>query len=202
MKKRLRTDIRTKLEAIPAAEALSRSRHAAANLVALRAFRDARAIMLYLTIPGEADTAPIARAAWKAGKIVLAPKACGVSKRMKPVVCIEHDEDLFHPHHGLRQPAGNETIALDEIDLIIVPALAFDPKGNRLGRGGGFYDRFLAEPDLRAVTVGYAFAEQIIPNVPMHDNDRPVDIVVTDRDVFGSVATPRSDVAPQSTVNP
>lgn len=184
MKKRLRTDIRERLDAISPEAALSRSRQAAVNLTALQAFQDANVVMLYLTIPGEVDTAPIAHEAWQAGKTVLAPKACGESKRMKAVVCIQHDEDCFHPHHGLRQPAGNETIDVAEIDLVVVPALAFDADGNRLGRGGGFYDRFLAEPALRAITVGYAFAEQIVPQVPMHENDRPVDLVVTDREVL------------------
>jgi 5-formyltetrahydrofolate cyclo-ligase len=179
--------MRAAIEAIDPEEALARSRQAAANLIALPAFRDARVLMLYLTIPGEVDTAPIAHAAWQAGKTVLAPKACGVRKLMKPVVCIAHDEDLFHPHNGLRQPAGNDVVPSREIDLVIVPALAFDRRCNRLGRGGGFYDRFLADPQLRAVTVGYAFAEQIIGNVPMHENDLPVDIVVTDRNVFGQM---------------
>ncbi len=103
---------------------------------------------------------------------------------MLPVICAEGDEDLFHPEHGLRQPAGVEPEPIELIDLLIVPALAFDRQCNRLGRGGGFYDRFLARPELKAITVGVAFAEQIVETLPIHPNDRPVDLVVTDKEIL------------------
>ena len=73
---------------------------------------------------------------------------------------------------------------LEDIDFIIVPALAYDHNGGRLGRGGGFYDRFLAHTEVKAVTCGLAFSEQLVDELPIHAHDYPVQILVTDKDVI------------------
>ena len=91
--------------------------------------------------------------------------------------------------HGLRQPADGQQNPLDEIDLIVTPGLAFDRLGNRLGRGGGYYDRFLSADGLRAVTCGLAFAEQVVEKLPTGPGDRAVQMIVTDREVLRFPAT-------------
>lgn len=183
MKPQLRKQIHAALAAIPPDEARYRGEIAARRVTLLPEFAAARVVMIYLTIAGEIDTQPIAHAAFAAGKVVVAPMACPDTKQMLPAICPPGDEDLFHPNHGLRQPIGPAE-PVEEIDLVIVPALAFDRSGHRLGRGGGFYDRFLARPELEAKTIGLAFAEQIVPNVPIQPLDLPVDVVVTDVDIF------------------
>ncbi|MCD4824687.1 MAG: 5-formyltetrahydrofolate cyclo-ligase, partial [Phycisphaerae bacterium] len=180
MKKNLRKQIKQTLAAMSPETAAAKSAAAAEKLSAMEEFAAAKVIMLYLAIPGEVDTAPIAQTAWAAGKQVVAPRPCPDTRHMKPVLCHPADADLFHPALGLRSPAGMHVVPIDQIDLLIVPALAFDRNCNRLGRGGGFYDRFLARPELRAITVGLAFAEQILPELPIHPNDKPVDRIVTD----------------------
>jgi 5-formyltetrahydrofolate cyclo-ligase len=85
---------------------------------------------------------------------------------------------------GIHEPAGGQPWLVEAIDFIVVPALAFDHRGYRLGRGGGFYDRFLALPDLRAVTCGLGFAEQVVDEVPVAPHDRPVKLLVTDKGVL------------------
>ena len=184
MKNKLRKEIKAKLDAMSHEDIRAASCLAAEKVSQLAEFRDAKVIMLYLSIPGEVDTLPLAKLAWAGGKKVLAPTACHNCRKMRPIECFEDDEHMFHHTHGLRGPAGNEEISIDQIDLVIVPGLAFDRKCNRLGRGGGFYDRFLANPSLRAKTVGIAFDHQIISEVPVHSNDKPVDRVVTDKEII------------------
>ena len=85
---------------------------------------------------------------------------------------------------GIGEPAAGEAWPIEDIDLIVVPAVAYDRRGRRLGRGGGFYDRFLARGGLRARTCGLAFAQQIVQELPAESHDYPVEIVVTDREVL------------------
>jgi 5-formyltetrahydrofolate cyclo-ligase len=185
MKNTIRNRIKEILATLPAEEAATKSLAVARRVSSLQAFRAARAVLLYLPTPGEVDVLPIARAAWDAGKKVLAPTACDHCRSMRAILCCPVNEEMFQPHHGLRQPNRDlGEMSIDRIDLVIVPAVAFDPKCNRLGRGGGFYDRFLARSDLHASAVGVAFDEQIVPEIPVHENDRPVNVVVTDKNTY------------------
>ena len=72
---------------------------------------------------------------------------------------------------------------LQDIDLVVTPALGFDGKGNRLGRGGSCYDRFFANARLQAARCGFAFAQQQVETVPVAEHDEPVDFLVTDEGV-------------------
>lgn len=185
MKHTIRKRIKALLREMPLDASSSKSLAIAHRVSHLDAFRSARTVLLYLPIPGEVDVFPIAQAAWRARKKVLAPTVCDHCRTMRAILCCPLNEDMFHPHHGLRQPNRDlGELTVDQIDLVIVPAIAFDPQGNRLGRGGGFYDRFLARPDVRAGTIGVAFDEQIVPDLPVHENDRPVDVVVTDKNTY------------------
>jgi len=104
---------------------------------------------------------------------------------MVAVTCRSIDDDeMLVDQFGIRTPKNGQMWPYEDIDLIVVPALAFDRQGNRLGRGGGFYDRFLAEPRVHAVTVGLGFAEQLVEELPTHHYDRPVDMLVTDQHVL------------------
>ena len=172
------------LGAMPAEDAAAASRAACAALIAMEEFRDARAVMLYHPIPGEVDCVPIARAAWGAGKIVLLPKVLLAERRMTPVRWLSPDDEMLVGSFGIGEPAAGEAWPIEDIDLIVVPAVAYDRRGRRLGRGGGFYDRFLAQDKLQATTCGLAFARQIVEELPAESHDYPVEIVVTDREVL------------------
>jgi len=184
MKSHLRKTMKATLAAIPPEQAAAESRAAREKLIALEEFRTARAVMLYLPIPGEVDCVPVALAAWQDAKTVLVPKVGWEQRHMIPVRCRSIDDEMIEDRYGLRTPAGGEPWPAEEIDLIVVPALAYDRQGHRLGRGGGFYDRFLAREDVKAVTCGLAFHQQVVDQVPCDPNDHPVDILVTDRQVL------------------
>ena len=84
---------------------------------------------------------------------------------------------------GLRNPISGVPVPFGEIDLVVTPMLAIDGEGNRLGRGGAYYDRFFAHPELKAVKCGFGFAEQILDSLPTADHDQSVDMLVTDEQI-------------------
>ncbi len=103
---------------------------------------------------------------------------------MVPVEISSFDDEVMEiDDHGLRTPRDGRPLVPRLIDLVIVPGLAFDTAGNRLGRGGGYYDRFLRRLRRSATTVGLAFDAQIVDAVPADDRDFGMDIIVTDRRV-------------------
>lgn len=83
---------------------------------------------------------------------------------------------------NLREPALDPAtlVPLEELDLLLVPGLAFSAAGARLGRGGGYYDRLLADPRLRCPRIGVCFADQVLEDLPLEAHDQPVDGLVTD----------------------
>lgn len=157
---------------------------ACAHLTGLEVFRHASVVMLYMPLPTEVDLTPAAIRCFQEAKTVCVPR---VDWRGRDMVSVEissfDDEVIAVDDHGLRTPRAGRPIVPSLIDLVIVPGLAFDPAGNRLGRGGGFYDRFLRRLRRSAVTAGLAFDAQIIDAVPADDRDFAVDFIVTDRRV-------------------
>ncbi len=177
-KRKIRSDVRAALAKLCEPELQCKSDVICRRLADTPGFLQAACIMLYLPIDGEVRLGGLARQAWRAGKTVCAPTS-PLDREMRAIEIRPENMSLFSPEMGLRSPLGRE-IFIDEIDFIVVPGLAFDRNGGRLGRGGGFYDRFLKKTDLRAEKIGAAFIEQIQPVLPMDINDALVDKVVTD----------------------
>lgn len=171
------------LGAMPAGTAAELSRAACESLLALAEYQQARSVMLYAPIAGEVDCRPIAVAAWKDGKTVLLPRVTWAERHMVAVPVDSLNHPVVTGRNSLREPEG-EPWPVERIDLIVVPGLAYDRLGNRLGRGGGFYDRFLARATLAAHTCGLAFSIQMVRELPVHPNDYPVKVLVTDKEVL------------------
>ena len=179
--------MRAKLRAMPHAVAAEKSSRACRAVIALPEFQAAGVVMIYIALAEELDPAEIAEEAWRRGKIVLAPRVDWKHwklRRMSPVRIRSLSSGLHRASYGLLEPVAGRSWPVARIDLVVVPGLAFDPAGNRLGRGAGFYDRFLARPQLRAATCGLTFSEQLCEQVPMNEHDRPVEVVVTDAEVL------------------
>jgi 5-formyltetrahydrofolate cyclo-ligase len=162
-----------------------KSKKACQNLVSTPEFQDASAIMMYLAIPDEADVTDAIISAWREDKTVIVPKVFWKQKSMIPVR-IESLEmvPIESAVSGLRNPANGVPVGVEEIDLVIAPGLGFDTKGNRLGRGGAYYDRFFADKKLKAKKCGFAFAEQVVDSVPTTDTDQKIDFLVTDEQIM------------------
>jgi 5-formyltetrahydrofolate cyclo-ligase len=146
-------------------------------------YTKAEVVMIFLSLPTEIDTSPIVLRCWQERKRVLAPKVSWNQRRMLPVEIRSLTDDLVVSGMGIREPIAGIPFPISLIDLVIVPGLGFDEYGNRLGRGRGFYDRFLAHPDFRGVACGLAFEQQFLPQIPVGPLDRHVDMLVTDTTV-------------------
>lgn len=182
MKKELRTELRARVAALTPAQIAERSTRACNLLLTQPEYARAETIMIYLSMSQEVDTSAIAIRAWEDLKRVLAPRVAWEQRRMHPVeihslASTRTEQDGV----GIRQPPSDgQVLPLAEIDLIIVPGLGFDEHGNRLGRGRGFYDRFLGHRDFRGIACALAFEEQVVPQVPSEPLDVRVDMLVTD----------------------
>jgi 5-formyltetrahydrofolate cyclo-ligase len=172
--------LRERLEQISEADRHARSL-AACNLIASSPeFAAARVMMLYLSTPHEVDTAPLALRSWQAGKTVIVPKVSWNQRRMLPVEITSLTSDLTTTGAGVREPIEGTPVPVPEIDMVIVPGLGFSATGYRIGRGMGFYDRFLAQSEFMGVSCGLAFDEQIIDDLPILEHDMPLAMLVTE----------------------
>lgn len=150
--------------------ALAAARAVAAHLARQALWQRARRLVLYAAIDGELPTAPLAELAVGAGKACLWPRLAGDVLEFAPA----RVEELVSGRYGVPAPApGVPATRLDEGDLVLVPGVAFDRRGRRLGRGGGHYDRALARAG-GAVAVGVGYAFQQVEEVPVEAHDRPV----------------------------
>lgn len=176
----VRKHLREMLAALTDSERHQKSA-AACNLVAgSPEFAAARVVMLFLSTPTEIDTASLALKCWQSGKTVVVPKVSWDQRRMLPVEISSLNGGMAVTGPGVREPIGGNPIPVDFIDLVIVPGLGFTPTGHRIGRGMGFYDRFLALPEFLGVSCGLGFEDQIIEQLPVLDHDMPLGMLVTD----------------------
>lgn len=152
------------------------------RLAALAEYVAARHILLYLALPGEIAVEALANA--PGGKTFYVPRIA--PRRALTVHPYRPGETLTVTNAwGLRQPAPDAPdVSPETLDLVIVPGLLFDEGGNRLGYGGGYYDRFL--PCLRTgcVTVGVAEGNHVVPLLPAEAHDVPVSVIVTPERTF------------------
>jgi 5-formyltetrahydrofolate cyclo-ligase len=183
VKKELRERVRRMLAGVSPGDVASKSAKAVDLLVQTPEFARTEVIMVFLAMAGEIDTTALVLRSWQGHKRVVAPKVSWEQRRMMPTELRSLTTDLVEHAMGFREPLAGVPIPVSIIDMVVVPGLAFDDKGNRLGRGRGFYDRFLAHPEFTGVTCGLAFEEQVLPEVPAGPLDRPVAMLVTDQKI-------------------
>lgn len=169
----LRRRMRQRLRALPSEQAREESRLACLSLLGLPAFQAAACILAYMALPGECDPALAVEAAQAAGKTVAFPR-CEEGGRLS-LWAPAGPADMEMGHYGIWEPvpARCKPVQPWQVALAIVPGLAFDGAGGRLGRGVGYYDRLLK--GMRAMKVGFAFSCQLLPAVPVWVQDVPVD---------------------------
>jgi len=183
-KAELRRKLLNCLLAIPPEQRSERSRKACRNLVSTEQFQSASTVMMFLSLPHEVDTSEAILHAWQLGKAVAVPKISWQQRHMIPVQINSLETGLSTGASGLRNPVAGLPVPFEEIDLVVTPGLGFDKKGNRLGRGGSYYDRFFANGELKAARCGFGFAEQLIDSIPVTEHDEPVEILVTDEEII------------------
>ena len=173
-KQELRTMIRQKKRAMTETEIEQKSAELGRMLTQSDAYRNAKVIYGYLPYNQEVRTIPMLEQALRDGKRVAVPKVYGDEMRF---IYISNLEGLENSEMGIPEPAADEPVAEDPTALVLMPGLAFDPQGHRIGYGGGFYDKYLAaEPEHPTVALCYAF--QMLPQLETDPFDIPVDLVL------------------------
>ena len=137
-------------------------------------YQQAKTIYGYLPYNQEVRTVPMLQRALEDGKRVAVPKCYGDEMRF---IYLEDLSQVESGYCGIPEPIADEPVADDPTALVLMPGLAFDPEGHRVGYGGGFYDKFLAqEPDHPTVALCYDF--QMMPHLETEEYDIPVDLVL------------------------
>ncbi len=183
-KQSLRSVVRARLATLTADMQRERSAAIAERLSRDPAFAEAAAVLLYLPMRTEVDPTAITERAWALGKRVAVPRVDRQEHGIRPVELRGLDEPMEKDAVGVRVPARRRPVSAAAIDLVVTPGLAFDDGGRRLGRGGGYYDRFLREQPVSGRVCGIAFDLQRVEEVPADPSDVAMDMVVTDREVF------------------
>ena len=183
IKKELRQRLRGVIAELTADAITSLSLRACHRLFEQPEYIKAEVVMVFLSLPTEIDTSPLVLRAWQDRKRVLAPKVSWSQHRMIPLEIRSLTDDLTVSNMGIREPVTGIPYPVSIIDLVIIPGLGFDEYGARLGRGRGFYDRFLANPEFKGVACGLAFEQQVTTTIPVGPLDRHVHMLVTDEKV-------------------
>jgi 5-formyltetrahydrofolate cyclo-ligase len=140
-------------------------------------FAHAGAVLGYASFGTELPTDPTMEAVLSAGKRLLLPYVDGQRLCAAAVASID---DLAPGYRGIREPVARTPVELTVAGIVLVPGVAFDERGGRLGYGGGFYDGLLSEIPREIPRVGLCFEQQVVEDVPVGDDDEPVDIVITE----------------------
>ena len=163
---------------IPAAERTRRSELVEEALLGLPEVRSARTVMLFYAFGTEVATAGISERVLEAGTRLLLPYLA--TEGAMEAAEVRPGETLEVTAYGPREPTRRVAVHPGEVDLVVTPGLAFDRRGNRLGYGGGHYDRYLSRMGSEAVRVGIAFSIQLLDRIPSEPEDERVHVVVTD----------------------
>ncbi len=183
-KAQLRRIIKGRLIRIDESQRAEKSRKACQYLIETDEFRKSHTVMIYLSFSHEVDTTAVILHCWQHEKAVVVPKVSWQQRHMIPVEINSLESGISTGAGGLRNPTTGMPMPIEDIDMVVAPGLAFDRKGNRLGRGGAYYDRFLGSEQLKASICSLAFAEQMVDEVPVEDHDHAVDFIVTDEGII------------------
>lgn len=185
-KQKVRRTVKTKLSQLSDDMRVEYTKQIVQQLFFLEDWKQAKVIGITISIPPEIPTLPIIEQAWREGKEVAVPK-CHPENRTMEFKKITSFEQLESVYSGLLEPvAETETIGSAQMDLLLVPGLAFTKAGYRLGFGGGYYDRFLAS--YKGITLALAYECQVVDELPIEMHDLPVQKIVTTNKIFQTYA--------------
>jgi 5-formyltetrahydrofolate cyclo-ligase len=184
-KQDVRKKIKSTLSNMKRDDRKAKSERIASGLFSLEAWKNARAVLTFLSLDEEINTDGIIKKSGSDEKLVLIPRVSGHELVFHPL-----RDNMRYTNHklGMREPHIDEPVVetgkLASPFIIVVPGLAFDREKHRLGRGGGFYDRFLKNLRQQAgidfTAIGVCFSEQLLETIPFFEHDESVDIVVTE----------------------
>jgi len=176
-KAQIRSKILLKLKTQKEEDRSRKSKIIQNKLLRNKVFRKAKIVMFYIAFGGEVNTEEMIREAKKIGKLICVPICRKDKETMQPAI-FEDSAKLKRGPYGVLEPVAEALVEPKDVDLIIVPGLAFDKKCNRLGRGKGYYDRFLSKLSDKTPSIGLAFDFQILPLIPTTVRDVSVKKII------------------------
>jgi 5-formyltetrahydrofolate cyclo-ligase len=177
----LRRRVLAERDALPEAVRIAASAAISARILERADFRAARAVLLTLPFGSEWDTVAVVRAALAAGSIVAVPRVDKASRMLELHAIADPGRDVVAGYRGIPEPLpARPLVSRETIDFVLVPGVAFDRTGRRMGYGGGYYDRLLPLLSPRVARVAGAFDVQLVDRVPAAPHDIAVDAIVTE----------------------
>jgi len=174
----LRERLRAVLSELTRAQREDAAVEICARLIEQPAWKNARSVLLFAPLADEPNVRPLVHAALDAGKLMALPRFSTATGGYEAAVVRDLAKDFVEGKFGILEPAPTCEVAdLKRLDLILVPGVAFDWQGHRLGRGKGFYDRLLVE--VSGKTCGVAFDQQIISAIPVEPHDVRLNCILT-----------------------
>jgi 5-formyltetrahydrofolate cyclo-ligase len=183
-KRALRREILAARDRLPDDLRAAMSASIADRLLATDELHDARTVMAFWSFGSEVDTLPLLERLEAAGTQVVLPR---IEDRDVEPVAYAAGDPLSETAFGAKEPAAGRRVEPSELDVVVVPGVAFDRAGGRVGYGAGFYDRLLGRVRDDSFAVAVAFGLQVVDRVPAGGTDRRVDAVVTEREVIRAV---------------
>lgn len=184
MKNELRSEVLKRRDAIPPDLKARKDNAIRSTLLNLEEFMDAKSVLMYVSFRSEVDTIKELEDVICLNKKLVVPL---VNNRDKTLTLyeIKDTSELEPGYMGIPEPNVGEDRKVDikDVDIVIIPGTGFDPRGNRLGYGGGYYDRLLADAK-NIPRVALAFEEQIVDEIPAEPHDMKMDVIVTDERVI------------------
>jgi 5-formyltetrahydrofolate cyclo-ligase len=196
-KQRIRRSLLAVRRGLSAGERLARSRRVWERLATLACYQRARLVLAYMAFDGEVLTDGLIRQAMAAGKQVVLPMVQADRLTMSLYAVDDLERDVAPGYRGILEPHRHSArvVAPTGLDLALVPGVAFDLRGGRLGYGAGFYDRLLGHLSQHTPTVGLAFDFQIMPRLPLQSHDIMLEAIVTDRRAIWGTLCAQDDEA-------
>lgn len=182
-KRALRAALPPGAETLESAARTAASQSAVEHLARLEPLASARILGLFSALPDELD--PIGAFGWarQTGKLCAYPRC--MAGRVLEFALVEDPSELVEGRYGIREPRPSlPAVRLDALDAVLVPGLAFDRRGGRLGRGAGYYDRAFGDPQERPLLVGFTYSGRLIDEIPLEAHDQRMDALVTEREVI------------------
>lgn len=195
MKAKIRKKILDERRSLSPDEVAAGSREIAKRLFARPEFQGAKTVMFYVSRGGEVDTSQMIRKTLEIGRRVAVPVIKEEGRRLLPVLISDPDRELCRSSRGIPEPEMKSTrfVPPRDLDLIILPGVAFDRTGNRLGRGGAFYDNFLKAVRPGVPKIALAFHRQLVDKISPDPHDVAVDLIITEKTTIECEKTNRPE---------
>lgn len=178
-KKVLRESMKILRDSIKTGEKIAKDKDIYEKVINSTYYKEARVIMVYVSMGSEVDTLSIITHALGNNKVICVPKVINLREGMKAIEIHNLQELKKCGKYNILEPEDfDNEIKAESVDLFLVPGLAFDSSGGRIGYGAGFYDRFLKDSRRDALKLGLSYDFQLIKEVPMEDSDIRLDHII------------------------